>query len=838
MSSPLRTAQAADSDSESASRGSSPTRDPVSDSFDLFGCIPSAFLSRDLPSVHGPALSSDDPNQIYDDFSGELARNRPSSQYLGLDDEDNDNHSDDLLSDNDTLDLPESEGLLGQYDAQFAEEQRRLAPHNSLIAADEDDWWPWRSKQECLLDLMSGFPRACFSEKELNATRWYAKKNGVSMQPTIKQVKNHRQDILNTAGLETKLLEGKLGNSFAVNDWFKILEHEFANPLVRPKLHLYPEDSGEKLEEARQAEKWKEEVDGNISAPMARGNGGKDYYVEEVCFAKLNDDRAVGPVMPMRWFTRNGIIMSTAHPLRLTPSKLAFIIDGSDDACLEILLENYFLNVRDLEDLESQRHYGIPPPSSISGIFCGPRRPLEEWNQPPVNQWRVKANGRRILPTTHNPFELPFVICLLPWIPSIAPAMLMAFSAAVGDSFPRGILMRIALVNTQKGTTLTHRGPSYQAPSSLLTSTLASSSMAIVVPVASSSKSTTSTAQALAETTAGFRKRKHRDLNAPEPNEPLKKVTIHKVFQHRANFNRKKQSSRSTKIVPGSVAMGQVIIVTSDADDSGTTFGVPRSVDIARYETRHLAVNGVHKPLSFNKNWDCLRMDKWLRTLFPVYFAHMDKHYPLDAMHKFQWAFLIQDNRFLSLSPDLFGHVDQLFSVDTTDGVKLQCPHIQSPPLSGTIAPDGNPTTSPTSTRWKKIPTTQMVAEFHPPQQSKKAAGKAKARSPFPAQSVFSIEDSKDFPMNPSPSPFHLSAPPAVPVMSVAPVAATPQPHPTLGARTSSLIPPSPPRSSRTFGPSNLSIYTRHTSKHFLAWSPSDFEVDTFYWSRPFDENV
>ncbi|KAF7364704.1 hypothetical protein MVEN_00340200 [Mycena venus] len=396
MSSPLRTAQAADSDSESTSRHSSPIRDPVGDSFGLFGGIPSAFLPRHLPSVHGPALASDDPNQIYDDFAGELARNRPSSQYFGSDDEDNDNYSDELFSDDDTLDLPESEGLLGQYDDQFAEEQRRLAPHNSLVAADEDDWWPWRSKQECLLDLMSGFPRACFSEKELNATRWYAKKNGVSMQPTIKQVKNHRQDILNTAGLETNLLEGKLGNSFAINDWFKILEHEFANPLVRPKLHLYPEDSGEKLEEARQAEKWKEEVDGNISAPMARGNGGKDYYVEEVCFAKLNGDGAVGPVMPMRWFTRNGNIMSTAHPLRLTPSKLAFIIDGSDDACLEIPLENYFLNVRDLEDPECQHHYGIPPPSSISGIFYGPGQPLQEWNQPPVNQWRVKANGRRV----------------------------------------------------------------------------------------------------------------------------------------------------------------------------------------------------------------------------------------------------------------------------------------------------------------------------------------------------------------------------------------------------------------------------------------------------------
>ncbi|KAF8137764.1 hypothetical protein K438DRAFT_2120336 [Mycena galopus ATCC 62051] len=218
---------------------------------------------------------------------------------------------------------------------------------------------------------MSGFPRACFSEKELNATRWYAAKNGVSVQPTIKQVKNHRQDILTVAGLETKLVDGKLGNCFAVNDWFKILEHEFANPLIRPKLHLYPEDSGEKLEEARQAAKWKHEVDGNISGPMARGTGGKDYYVEEVCFARLDGKGAIGPVMPMRWFTRDGELLSIAHPLRLTPDNSAFVIDGRDGSCLEVPLAHYFLNVVDLEDPECQARYSIPPPSKIAGTsFC------------------------------------------------------------------------------------------------------------------------------------------------------------------------------------------------------------------------------------------------------------------------------------------------------------------------------------------------------------------------------------------------------------------------------------------------------------------------------------
>ncbi|KAJ6487363.1 hypothetical protein C8R47DRAFT_979100 [Mycena vitilis] len=229
---------------------------------------------------------------------------------------------------------------------------------------------------------MSGFPRACFSEKELNATRWYAAKNGVSSQPTIKKVKNHRQDILNVAGLNTKLIDGKLGNSFALNDWFKILEHEFANPLIRPKLHLYPEDSGDRLEEGRQAAKWKQEVNGNISGPMARGHGGKDYYVEEICFARLDGAGGVGPVMPTRWFTRNGELVSVAHPLHLTPSQSAFVIDGSDRACLEIPLSHYFLNVLDLEDSGCQARYG-------------PMLSLEDWPQPSINPWRLKANGRR-----------------------------------------------------------------------------------------------------------------------------------------------------------------------------------------------------------------------------------------------------------------------------------------------------------------------------------------------------------------------------------------------------------------------------------------------------------
>ncbi|KAJ7623988.1 hypothetical protein B0H17DRAFT_1288766 [Mycena rosella] len=354
MSSPLRPTGSEDG-SHSRSASPSPSGTPSPPSPDP---VPDLFGGR--PSVHGPALPSDDPNQIYDDFSGEVARNRPSSELFeepDLSDEDFRDPPGEPASDGASpVDHPESDGLLGQYDDRFADEQRVLAPHNSLVASEDDEWWCWRSKQECLLDVMSGFPRACFSEKELGATRWYAEKNGVSDQPTIKQVKNHREDILNVAGINTTLVDGKLGNCFAINDCHlfcqitHVLIQEFANPLVRPRLHLYPEDSGERLEEARQAAKWKCEVDGNVSGPMARGKTGKDYYVEEVAFAKLDSTGKMGPVMPMRWFTRNGELLSIAHPLRFTPSKTAFVIDGSEGACIEIPLDNYFLNVEDLED--------------------------------------------------------------------------------------------------------------------------------------------------------------------------------------------------------------------------------------------------------------------------------------------------------------------------------------------------------------------------------------------------------------------------------------------------------------------------------------------------------
>ena len=51
-----------------------------------------------------------------------------------------------------------------------------------------------------LLDVMTAFPRAMFGDSELEVTRWFASKLGVSNLPTVKQVKDHRPRVLNAAG--------------------------------------------------------------------------------------------------------------------------------------------------------------------------------------------------------------------------------------------------------------------------------------------------------------------------------------------------------------------------------------------------------------------------------------------------------------------------------------------------------------------------------------------------------------------------------------------------------------------------------------------------------------
>ena len=65
--------------------------------------------------------------------------------------------------------------------------------------------------------IMTAFPRAVFSGKELEVVRWFAGLCGVSGLPASTTIQSRFEAILKMLGLESQLVQSKLGNYFAIN---------------------------------------------------------------------------------------------------------------------------------------------------------------------------------------------------------------------------------------------------------------------------------------------------------------------------------------------------------------------------------------------------------------------------------------------------------------------------------------------------------------------------------------------------------------------------------------------------------------------------------------------
>ncbi|KAI0363135.1 hypothetical protein BV20DRAFT_1058313 [Pilatotrama ljubarskyi] len=229
-----------------------------------------------------------------------------------------------------------------------------------------------------------------------------AAKSGSLALPSIRQVKTSREKVLAVAGTSPCHHNGRY-----INDQNNLDRQEFANPLVRPSLEVYPQDAGMQMKHPRQAKKWAHEVDPNLAALMARSDElGKDFFVNELAMANIDHLGTTGLVVPTRWFHRqDGTLWSKACPVdvRETPDGAQLVVDMRQTAALQLPLTAYFLNIEDLLDYDVQRRYNIPSPESLSGVLCSddPRTPIDLWRHPLRNEWRVRGNGRRVygLPT-------------------------------------------------------------------------------------------------------------------------------------------------------------------------------------------------------------------------------------------------------------------------------------------------------------------------------------------------------------------------------------------------------------------------------------------------------
>lgn len=94
-----------------------------------------------------------------------------------------------------------------------------------MLDDDPEIWWPWPSREACLLDVMGAFPRALFSESELGAARWLASKVGAKKLPTICQVKLAREAVQRVIGLAPETFKSQQGNVYTMEDIYRIVRH-------------------------------------------------------------------------------------------------------------------------------------------------------------------------------------------------------------------------------------------------------------------------------------------------------------------------------------------------------------------------------------------------------------------------------------------------------------------------------------------------------------------------------------------------------------------------------------------------------------------------------------
>ncbi|KAG8757406.1 hypothetical protein FRC12_010319 [Ceratobasidium sp. 428] len=353
-------------------------------------------------TVPGPSLPSDPSDMVYDLFG--TAAEEVDTTYPESLDWQSDSDVTDLLSNTHHEDLPTPpESPTGDLLFNPWQTEDGLdRPGSPVYFPDvSEEWWPFSGREEALFCLMTAFPRAVFSGKELDVVRWFAAKCNVPGMPPQSTIRSRFEHIIKLLELEPQLTRSELGNYFAATSLSSIIKNEMANPVVREKLSFYPQDSGASMSNATNGQRWTEEVDATLAAPMVRRSlpygGHQDYFVHEPFLASVTDaatgaiPQAASAFLPVRFFEREGNLFARCHPLLAEGS--AYVVDG--DSHVELPISSFLLPLPEFKS--EHMRYGLPAPEQILGVRMAlhPHR-LHSWPEPIENPWRKKSGGRLV----------------------------------------------------------------------------------------------------------------------------------------------------------------------------------------------------------------------------------------------------------------------------------------------------------------------------------------------------------------------------------------------------------------------------------------------------------
>ncbi|KAJ7110547.1 hypothetical protein C8R44DRAFT_633975 [Mycena epipterygia] len=253
-------------------------------------------------------------------------------------------------------------------------------------------WYPWPDSITCTLDILMHLPRSVFSHRQLDLFLWLLKVNNVDDVPSVKSMQTLNLALQKICGIESIAYDGALGHKYYVNSLAQLIAQEMANPKVRPHLHFYPEDSGPKLSEARQGQRWLKELPDDRTTPMVRMSG-KDYYIHEPAMLASGEC-----VVPTRWFTKDSQLYAKCWKMQVVtkPDSTGWRVLQSQDYTVPA---SDFL--KDFITLQNDAvRYGLPHPSWIVDVVDLATMTSKPWKYTnPVlgNRWRAKAEGHRVV---------------------------------------------------------------------------------------------------------------------------------------------------------------------------------------------------------------------------------------------------------------------------------------------------------------------------------------------------------------------------------------------------------------------------------------------------------
>ncbi|KIJ24240.1 hypothetical protein M422DRAFT_104627, partial [Sphaerobolus stellatus SS14] len=124
-------------------------------------------------------------------------------------------------------------------------------------------------------------PRLWLSDSQMRAIMWVMKEIGGRDVPSLDTLCQVQEKLRKTTAISSTKYKSAQGNIFYVNDIKQQIAEDFSNPLIRPHLQLYPEDTPNRMSETWHAAKMCKEIQVDQLSPIV-AVGSKHFYINEL----------------------------------------------------------------------------------------------------------------------------------------------------------------------------------------------------------------------------------------------------------------------------------------------------------------------------------------------------------------------------------------------------------------------------------------------------------------------------------------------------------------------------------------------------------------------------